>query len=224
LDSSTAVELIKVLRELANSGTTIVCTIHQPSSDIYKLFDQLALLTDGKLAYLGGAHEAMKYFANQGFPCPKHYNPADHFINVLSDEKPAKKLVEVWDKNVAKNSEKYKGIEDSPKQSKTKRGELYNSSWGYQFLQLLKRSFLNLLRDPINMRGRLGRSIFISLFLGLVLFFLSLFYLILFFPRPSCVLAMTKINPLFKIASVQSFSSCSLLPSLKQLVPQLLSP
>lgn len=45
LDSVTALSLCEKLKELADSGkTTVVCTIHQPQSKIFKLFSNLILL------------------------------------------------------------------------------------------------------------------------------------------------------------------------------------
>lgn len=39
LDSFTATSVIEILRYLAESGRTIISTIHQPNSDIYEMFD-----------------------------------------------------------------------------------------------------------------------------------------------------------------------------------------
>ncbi len=52
LDSTSAVALIGVLRELAAKGKTIITSIHQPSSQIFHSFDQLILLADGKTIFM----------------------------------------------------------------------------------------------------------------------------------------------------------------------------
>ncbi len=64
----------------------MIYTIHQPSSEIFKLFDKLLLLTQGKMAYLGQSSDAVEYFSKLNFVCPKHYNPAEFFIKILSKE------------------------------------------------------------------------------------------------------------------------------------------
>ena len=47
LDSYTATEVTRVLRNLADQGRTIIQTIHQPNSEIFGLFDQLMLISLG---------------------------------------------------------------------------------------------------------------------------------------------------------------------------------
>jgi ABC-type multidrug transport system ATPase subunit/ABC-type multidrug transport system permease subunit len=84
LDSTTALEVVKVLRRLAENGHTVICTIHQPRSALFGLFDRLLLLSQGEVFYFGGAKQAVEYFAVKGFPCPSQTNPADFFIDVLS--------------------------------------------------------------------------------------------------------------------------------------------
>ena len=85
LDSYLANQVVLSLRKIAESGTTVLCTIHQPASDTFALFDNLILLAKGECAFQGTVDEAVDYFRDcLKQPCPKNYNPADHFINVLS--------------------------------------------------------------------------------------------------------------------------------------------
>lgn len=84
LDSFNALNVMQALRHLASSGRTIVCTIHQPRSAIFALFDQLLLLSEGRVMYQGAASEAVPYFSSLGFQAPPRFNPADFFIDLLS--------------------------------------------------------------------------------------------------------------------------------------------
>lgn len=84
LDSFMAMSIVDCMRKLADNGKTIICTIHQPSSEIFQKFDRLCLLAEGRLAYIGDSKEANKFFESQGFPVPSLFNPADHFINTLA--------------------------------------------------------------------------------------------------------------------------------------------
>lgn len=62
LDSSMAANVVEVLKRLATKGKTIVCTIHQPSSDVYTLFDKILLMAQGRVAFTGTLAEANKFF------------------------------------------------------------------------------------------------------------------------------------------------------------------
>jgi ABC-type multidrug transport system ATPase subunit len=71
LDSLTAYVIVWYMKRLASKqNKTIAMTIHQPSSDIYQLFDRLILLVAGKLVYQGSASEAEGYFTKIGFKSP----------------------------------------------------------------------------------------------------------------------------------------------------------
>lgn len=86
LDSYTATQVMRTLKDLAKSGRTIVQTIHQPNSDIFELFDKLMLLAQGKVIYFNEASLAVNYFAGIGHRCPELTNPADFFMSVMSIE------------------------------------------------------------------------------------------------------------------------------------------
>jgi len=73
-----------VLLSLAGEGRCVVCTIHQPRSSIFALFDQLLLLSEGKVLYSGPAAAAAAYFAAAGHPCPPTFNPADWLLDLTS--------------------------------------------------------------------------------------------------------------------------------------------
>jgi len=77
LDSTNAHHLVHTLLRLARKGRTIICTVHQPRSDIFKLFDQVMLLCRGEVAYFGKAREMVDHFELMGHICPLDSNPAD---------------------------------------------------------------------------------------------------------------------------------------------------
>lgn len=83
LDASTAMIVIRLLRQLADEGNIIISTIHQPSSAMYGMFDKVMLLSEGEVAYFGPTMEAEKYFASIGFSFPRNYNPCDYMMELL---------------------------------------------------------------------------------------------------------------------------------------------
>ncbi|XP_076241781.1 ATP-binding cassette subfamily G member 4-like isoform X2 [Calliopsis andreniformis] len=86
LDALSSYQCIKLLHNLAKSGRTIICTIHQPSAVIYEMFDNVYLLADGRRMYEGASKNTIEYFASIGLNCPKYHNPADYMIEVVSKE------------------------------------------------------------------------------------------------------------------------------------------
>lgn len=85
LDTVTASHTLKLLSTLAHQGRTIVCTIHQPSASLFKLFDHVYVLAAGLCVYQGPSGELVSFLANSGLTCPTHYNPADYSEYIVTD-------------------------------------------------------------------------------------------------------------------------------------------
>ncbi|OFY63408.1 MAG: ABC transporter [Bacteroidetes bacterium RIFCSPLOWO2_02_FULL_36_8] len=63
LSSRDSENIMDLLKELASKGKLIFVVIHQPSSDIYKMFDKILILdVGGKPIYYGNPVEAVMYF------------------------------------------------------------------------------------------------------------------------------------------------------------------
>jgi ABC-type multidrug transport system ATPase subunit len=91
LDATSALEVMRVLRLLADSGKTVVLTIHQPRREAFELLDHVLLLAvGGYLAYFGPAGDgSVSYCRAHGRrPWSEVINPADFLIDSLepSDE------------------------------------------------------------------------------------------------------------------------------------------
>jgi ABC-type multidrug transport system ATPase subunit len=85
LDSAISYEVMAVLRLIANQSRTVLCTIHQPSPQTYKLFDTLLLLAKGKVLYYGPAQSAVSYFLQSPYmfdPLVSIHNPGEFLISV----------------------------------------------------------------------------------------------------------------------------------------------
>lgn len=88
LDSASAYGIMHNLTLLCKVGHTIVTTIHQPSSEIYQMFDQFMLLSRGKTLYSGPASGSVGHFSAMGYPCPEYNNPADFFLSLVNNDFP----------------------------------------------------------------------------------------------------------------------------------------
>ncbi|KAG1660600.1 Protein white [Nymphon striatum] len=84
LDSFMAESVIDSLINLARLGRTVICTIHQPSSQLFSKFDKLMLLSNGRVAFFGSLTDAEVFFSQCGLACPRLFNPADHYIYSLA--------------------------------------------------------------------------------------------------------------------------------------------
>jgi len=58
-----AIGLAEMMRKQADQGKTIICTIHQPSTQIYEQFDTLCLLSEGRVAYFGPREKSVPFFS-----------------------------------------------------------------------------------------------------------------------------------------------------------------
>ncbi|XP_021594312.1 pleiotropic drug resistance protein 3 [Manihot esculenta] len=91
LDARAAAIVMRAVKNVVETGRTVVCTIHQPSIDIFEAFDELILLkTGGRTIYSGplGQHSSsvIEYFESiPGIPKIKdNYNPATWMLEVTS--------------------------------------------------------------------------------------------------------------------------------------------
>lgn len=67
-----------LLKEIAATGRTVVCTIHQPSAMIFEMFDHLYAVAEGRCIYQGSIKGLVPYLGEAGLHCPSYHNPADY--------------------------------------------------------------------------------------------------------------------------------------------------
>ncbi|KAI8569212.1 hypothetical protein RHMOL_Rhmol02G0261700 [Rhododendron molle] len=89
LDARAAAIVMRTVRNTVDTGRTVVCTIHQPSIDIFESFDELLLMKrGGQVIYTGPlgrqSRELIEYFeAVPGVPKIKDgYNPATWMLEI----------------------------------------------------------------------------------------------------------------------------------------------
>eukprot|EP00013_Stygamoeba_regulata_P024380 CAMPEP_0177644642 /NCGR_PEP_ID=MMETSP0447-20121125/8799_1 /TAXON_ID=0 /ORGANISM="Stygamoeba regulata, Strain BSH-02190019" /LENGTH=1447 /DNA_ID=CAMNT_0019147021 /DNA_START=201 /DNA_END=4544 /DNA_ORIENTATION=+ len=83
LDAKTAIDIFKSVRIIADMGPPVICTLKQPSVELFNLFDKLMIMSQGKLCFFGDRDKALDYFESLGYRCPDTTNPADFFQELI---------------------------------------------------------------------------------------------------------------------------------------------
>lgn len=175
LDSYTAHSITKLLVDYAHTGHTVVATLHQPSTDIFNLFDDFLLLNEGRVVFYGEACEVIGYFEDWGHEFPKYSNPADYiFMHVMRDSS-ADQLVRRWVESDLRikmmnniNRARETVITPANTDSFINQHAKYKSFFKVQFQYLLNRASKNAIRNKMIIRVRFFQSVFIGVLAGLV--------------------------------------------------------
>lgn len=92
LDARAAAIVMRTVRNTVDTGRTVVCTIHQPSIEIFEAFDELLLLKrGGQVIYFGPLGQKSEQVINYFEEIPgvskliAQYNPATWMLEVSSD-------------------------------------------------------------------------------------------------------------------------------------------
>ena len=90
LDARSAHVVVDAIRKVAHTGRTVVCTVHQPSTDVFFAFDRLLLLAPGGyVVYEGALGQRARKLVDylQAVPSvialPPNTNPASWMLDVL---------------------------------------------------------------------------------------------------------------------------------------------
>ncbi|KAL6840514.1 hypothetical protein ACP4OV_030324 [Aristida adscensionis] len=85
LDSTSAHSVIEKVHDIACAGSTVVLTIHQPSSRILLLLDHLVILARGQLMYSGGPKDVTPHLGRMGRRVPKGENSIECLLDVIQE-------------------------------------------------------------------------------------------------------------------------------------------
>ncbi|KJE96294.1 ATP-binding cassette transporter sub-family G member 2c [Capsaspora owczarzaki ATCC 30864] len=183
LDSATSYEVMSAVRKIADRGRSIICTIHQPSEDVFNLFDRLLLLVKGEVVYLGSIPNTVPYFEKLGFKFVPGSNPADYIIAVtgpgtgqhartvegpevsagfFADEYRRSNLAEQRLIS-ARQTAAASAVDASQKEHEPVR--FVNSAW-HNFVVLLERFWWEKCRDKYYLSARFLRIVFLNIVLG----------------------------------------------------------
>ncbi|KAI8844375.1 ABC-2 type transporter-domain-containing protein [Chytriomyces cf. hyalinus JEL632] len=213
MDYLSAISLIRMLKNLASDGVTVVMTTDAPKSDEFKLFDHLILLAEGQVMYQGPAEHSTTYFASLGYSCPSRSNPADYFVkSILNPENsrdtentiPAKiriqNLTEAWSCSI-EHRNLQKAMLDAGNNEKASKSCQQRCCRMNQIRILLKRAVQTALRDRLFLKAYLIKAIFIPFLLGFVFYQINL--------KNDFAAVQNRMGLLFFLTAANSFISLS---------------
>uniref|UniRef100_A0A1A9WZY6 ABC transporter domain-containing protein n=1 Tax=Glossina brevipalpis TaxID=37001 RepID=A0A1A9WZY6_9MUSC len=183
LDSVASLQIITYLRRLAQGGRIIVCVVHQPSSKIMQLFDNVLVMAGGEMLYSGFQNEMIDRFEKSGFQCPQYYNPADFVIEVASERAHnCKNIIKLIEQNKSihslTRSEDIDQVNETtdlltkaklndPVITKQFPEKIQSSLWR-QLTVLVNRSVLSMTRNLIAVQLRIIMHVVVAILLGIV--------------------------------------------------------
>ncbi|XP_057736090.1 ABC transporter G family member 6-like [Arachis stenosperma] len=85
LDSTSAFMVVKVLQRIAQSGSIVIMSIHQPSYRILGLLDRMIFLSRGQTVYSGSPAQLPSFFAEFGHPIPDAENRTEFALDLIRD-------------------------------------------------------------------------------------------------------------------------------------------
>ncbi|XP_020552901.1 ABC transporter G family member 1 [Sesamum indicum] len=85
LDSTSAYMVVKVLQRIAQSGSIVIMSIHQPSYRIMGLLDRMIFLSRGKTVYSGPPSNLPLFFSDFGHPIPDNENRTEFTLDLIRE-------------------------------------------------------------------------------------------------------------------------------------------
>ncbi|XP_029163792.1 ATP-binding cassette sub-family G member 4-like [Nylanderia fulva] len=180
LDSAASNQLINVLHNMARANCTVICAIHQPSSQMISQFDDIMVLNRGRCMYCGPKDEILNTYESAGFTCPRFYNIAEFVLEVTTEQRDEdlENLYKICRSQYEKYKLRHKNETDSDAicsnqnierddvvghANNTKKQRL--STWQQQKI-LFSRAFICIKRDTIMTKVRFAMHVIIGLLLG----------------------------------------------------------
>ena len=136
------------------------------------MFDRLVFLSRGRVVYEGRVSQVEDYFSKMGYDTPRGENPADYYMRVLQtdDEREMQKLLLTWEgekqKHLAEASELAQQESAAPDLAKLPSHRPVSKF--YQTFVLLRRCFVDSLKDRDKFLGGLSLKLCVGLLVGII--------------------------------------------------------
>lgn len=179
LDAATAFQLVTTLKALGLKGRTIICSIHQPRSEIWQLFDHVLLLAKGSPLYSGQSVNCLAYFEKYGHVLPQFVNPAEFLIDLAAIDTPfpdaeksstkrVQSLIQAFEtstENIGLQALEEKALM-GPIESVVKISRQHHATLRHQIIVLTRRTFKTTCRDPMGIAGSIFEATSMAVIIG----------------------------------------------------------
>jgi len=165
LDSYAAWTIVNVLKDLAGRGCCIACTVHQPSSEIFDLFDRVICLAEGHTVYGDRRELVSDYMKLARHPVPSHYNPADHLLFLVQslEKSDVEEFTNHWARHSADHIlpeiRRVRGASEVLPLTRMRRSKGFFVQMSYLF----RRELSETVRNKVGLIMRFGVSAFMNL-------------------------------------------------------------
>lgn len=178
LDATSAYQIVKTLKALAQKGRTVIMSIHAPRSEIWNLFDRVILLSRGAPLYSGPRSTALPYFEELGYTMPKFVNPAEFLIDLaaIDNRSPDLESASLSRVDFLRDSWKSRSkdvLEEtktttapSPIQERENVPVAKRVPFSREFSVLTSRTFKTTIRDPMGVAGTLFEAVGMAVITG----------------------------------------------------------
>ncbi|CEO98994.1 ABC transporter domain-containing protein [Plasmodiophora brassicae] len=202
LDAPSAVRVVQAVRAISKD-LPVLCTIHQPSSELFDLFNFVCLLTSGgRLAYFGPSALLPTFCADHGYPeCLPGENLAEYALRTICSTAEVPPLP--LNISGAVDDLPLPIFVDSPAED-DKPACSYSPSWCAVLLVLLRRRFMAEVRNASTMTVRLSMMFVFSIIIGCLFFQLP----------PNYDGVMSRLAFAFSMTGLTTWSQCSKISSI----------
>lgn len=188
LDSTSSKQCIALLKQLAQEGRTIICTIHQPSAILFNMLDHLYVIADGNCVYTGSTDNLVPFLKSIGLYCPTHYDPMDFLMEICNGdygphifelvESIEKGKNDMWRSTKTVHLNKRKESITSQQatmrlysfETEFRHTPYYTANFWRQLCVLVKRNAIRLSRDKVLTLTRISMHLAIALIVGTLYF------------------------------------------------------
>ncbi|XP_053731988.1 ATP-binding cassette sub-family G member 5 [Synchiropus splendidus] len=179
LDSMTANQIVMLLAELARRNRIVIVTIHQPRSELFRIFSRIAIMSRGELVFCGQPEEMVAFFSKCGYECPEYCNPFDIYVDFTSvDTHNSEREAATFNRmheitSSYRKSAIYEGMQQKMQQSLQRADKpdipfksKESPSGAAKLEVLVRRTARNLSRDRMGVLMRLSQNLIYGLFVA----------------------------------------------------------